>query len=65
MTMNDGETKSSLRHHVGPERKPASEPQFLSPAERREKGKDLRDAVPREATPGGYGRRTGGIPSTS
>jgi hypothetical protein len=46
--MDADETTSSLRH-AGSERKVALEPQLVSPAERREQGKELRDAVPREA----------------
>src|SRR5262249_13741913 len=48
MAMNVDETRSSLCHG-GSDRKAAFEPEFLHPAERREKGKERRDEVPREA----------------
>src|SRR5262249_61849980 len=48
MAMNVDETRSSLCHG-GSDRKAAFEPEFLHPAERREKGNARRDEVPREA----------------
>jgi len=48
MVMDVDEPKSHHRHGSS-ERKGAFEPEFLSPADRREKGKERRDAVPRES----------------